>query len=99
MEGLTYMKKLGLFITSVLLSGVIFAEGEGPRPQVNLTIALAEPNIALNRPLLGRDTSEPLNNQADQLTEQARQLNEQIGNRVEQRLQERLELQLSEKIQ
>lgn len=93
------MKKLGLFITALLLSGVVFAEGEGPRPMASLTIALAEPSVVLKRPLQGRDSSEPLNNQADRLTEQARQLSEQIGNRVEQRLQERLELQLSEKIQ
>lgn len=99
MEGLTYMKKFGLLITTVLLSGVVFAEGEGPRPMANLTIALAEPSPALKRPLQGRDNPEPLNDQIDRLTDQARQLNEQIGNRVEQRLQERLELQLSEKIQ
>ena len=99
MEDLTHMKKLGLFITTLVLSGVVFAEGEGPRPMANLTIALAEPSLALKRPLQGRDNSEPLHNQADRVTEQARQLSEQIGNRVEQRLQERLELQLSEKIQ
>lgn len=93
------MKKLGILITTLLLSGVVLAEGEGPRPQTNLTVALAEPSLALKRPLQRRDNVEPLNNQLDRLTDQARQLNERIGSRVEQRLQERLELQLSEKIQ
>jgi hypothetical protein len=93
MEGLT-MKKFGFIIATILLSSNVVAGVTVAAPKPNLAIAVLETGAALDRPALEVPRADNQNHQEERFVKRARQLNKEIGNRVEQRLQEKLELQL-----
>ncbi|MDQ2076227.1 hypothetical protein [Marinimicrobium sp. ABcell2] len=89
------MRKFGFIVATILFSSNVFAEGAISIPQPSLAIAVAETGAALDRPALELPGMESLAHQEERFAESARRLNEEISNRVEQRLQEKLEQQLN----